>query len=112
MQNHLPNSYVIGNKKALFHTMSHYFQKRGEDPFLYLPLTFHLKNGLEDQQYYDFLKYYHKRARKIAKGENSNGYSGKQYNAWIVKPGENSNRGNGIKVCLTLDEIRAAVRTK
>jgi hypothetical protein len=109
MQNHLPNSYVLGNKKALFHTMSHYFQKRGEDPFLYLPLTFHLQHGLEDQHYYDFLKYYHKRARQITKGESGNG---KEYNAWIVKPGENSNRGNGIKVCLTLEEIRTAVRSR
>ncbi len=28
------------------------------------------------------------------------------YNVWIVKPGENTNRGNGIKVCSTLNEIK------
>lgn len=28
-------------------------------------------------------------------------------NIWIVKPGENSNRGNGITVCSTLKEIKS-----
>lgn len=36
----------------------------------------------------------------------------KEYNAWIVKPGENSNRGNGIKMCLNLDEIKAIVKKR
>ena len=30
---------------------------------------------------------------------------------WIVKPGENSNRGNGIQVWSTLYEINNIVRT-
>lgn len=46
MQNHLINNYVIGNKKALFHTMSSYYASKGEDVFEYLPLTFHIKQGL------------------------------------------------------------------
>lgn len=32
-------------------------------------------------------------------------------NIWIVKPGENSNRGNGIQVCSSLQEINNIVRT-
>ena len=32
-------------------------------------------------------------------------------NMWIVKPGENTNRGNGIQVCSTLHEIQNIVRT-
>jgi len=32
-------------------------------------------------------------------------------NMWIVKPGENSNRGNGIQVCSSLQEINNIVRT-
>ena len=31
---------------------------------------------------------------------------------WIVKPGENSNRGYGIKVCKTLDEIKSIIKQK
>ncbi len=36
----------------------------------------------------------------------------KQYNAWIVKPGENSNRGNGIKMCLNLDDIKSVLKKR
>lgn len=32
-------------------------------------------------------------------------------NMWIVKPGENTNRGNGIQVCSTLREIENIIRT-
>jgi hypothetical protein len=28
---------------------------------------------------------------------------------WIIKPGENSNRGTGINVCDTLEDIQAIV---
>ncbi len=63
MQNHLINNYVIGNKKALFQTMTNYYNSIGQDVFNYLPLTFHIKNGLEDQSYFQFLKYFYKRAK-------------------------------------------------
>ena len=36
----------------------------------------------------------------------------KEYNAWIVKPGENSNRGNGIKMCLNLEDIKAIIKKR
>lgn len=29
IHNHLPNNYVIGNKKALFYTMRNYYNKTG-----------------------------------------------------------------------------------
>jgi hypothetical protein len=32
-------------------------------------------------------------------------------NIWIMKPGENSNRGNGIFVCNTLKEIVAEINS-
>jgi hypothetical protein len=32
-----------------------------------------------------------------------------QRNIWIVKPGENTNRGTGIDVCSDLNEIRHLV---
>jgi len=41
-----------------------------------------------------------KRAKEISKNDDKK--NKKQYNAWIVKPGENSNRGNGIKMCLKI----------
>ena len=33
-------------------------------------------------------------------------------NIWIVKPGEFSNRGNGIIVCKTLEDIKAIVKNQ
>lgn len=48
IQNHLINSYLVGNKKALFQTMTDYYTKIGDDVFKYLPLTFHISQGLED----------------------------------------------------------------
>jgi hypothetical protein len=33
----------------------------------------------------------------------------KYRNIWIVKPGENTNRGQGIEVCSDLNEIRGIV---
>ena len=65
IHNHLPNNYVIGNKKALFYTMSQYYEKKGEKVFEYLPLTFHIQNGLEDPEYLRFLNSYYERAKKI-----------------------------------------------
>lgn len=32
-------------------------------------------------------------------------------NVWILKPGENSNRGNGITVCSTIKEIIAEINS-
>jgi len=46
MHNHLINNYVIGNKKALFNTMSKYYKENNLDVFDFLPLTFHIKDGL------------------------------------------------------------------
>ncbi len=46
VHNHFINSFLIGNKKALFQTMSDYYANKGDDVFNYLPLTFHICNGL------------------------------------------------------------------
>ena len=74
LHNHLPNSYIIGNKKALFKTMSDYYTKKGDDVFNYLPLTFHICNGLEDEKYFKFLNYYYAFAKNS--GNNSSGNNG------------------------------------
>ena len=63
MQNHLQNNYVIGNKKALLKTMSHYYTQIGRNPFEVLPLTFHVCEGVEDPLFLNFLRYYHKKNR-------------------------------------------------
>jgi tubulin---tyrosine ligase len=57
------------------------------------------------------LRYYHKRAKEIARSNQEKG-SRKEYNAWIVKPGENSNRGTGIKMCLSLEDIKNILKKR
>jgi tubulin--tyrosine ligase len=63
--------------------MRFYYEALGQDPFIALPMTFHVKDGLEDPEFSRFLNHY-----------NSND----KQNIWIIKPGENTNRGNGISV--------------
>jgi hypothetical protein len=96
---------VIGNKKALLKTMSIYYKKQNDFVFNYLPYTFHIEKGFEDENYGRFLRYFHQRSKE-------NKLDGSEENVWIVKPGEFSNRGNGIRVCKTLEEIKAILRTK
>jgi hypothetical protein len=42
LHNHYPSNFMLGNKKALFYNMTEYKQFKGEDPFAYIPLTFHI----------------------------------------------------------------------
>ena len=76
--------------------MSNYYSNNGEDVFNYLPMTFHICQGLEDDRYLKFLNHYYSIAKNADPEPND------KFNAWIVKPGENTNRGQGITVCLTL----------
>lgn len=63
--------------------MFHYFtQVKQRDPFDYIPKTYHIRST-EDKEYGTFLR------------ENE----GEPEKVWIVKPGENSNRGKGIRLC-------------
>jgi hypothetical protein len=59
IHNHFCNNFIIGNKKALLQTMADYYATIGKDVFSSLPLTFHIKNGIEDDQYLKFLQYYY-----------------------------------------------------
>lgn len=102
MHNHLSNNFYLGNKKALFHNLKEYYSLTGADLFKVVPLTFHIKKGVKDVQYKRFLAYFQKRHSYIKQQqrEMERGLEEKRKmrNIWIVKPGENSNRGNGITV--------------
>lgn len=65
VHNHVENNFHLGNKKALFHNLKYYYSKIGEDPFDYIPLTFHIVHGFRDMGYKRFIKYYKKRDEKI-----------------------------------------------
>ena len=73
-----------------------------EDVYNTLPLTFHIKNGMNDFEYQKFSEYFESENIKCK----ANKY---RKNIWIIKPGENSNRGNGIKVEQDITKIRSLV---
>lgn len=56
-----------------------------------VPLTFHVTKGSQDEEFTKFTEYFD----SLAAGSKRRG---KAQNVWIIKPGENSNRGNGISV--------------
>lgn len=94
MYNRLENNFHLANKKALFMNMCLYYRKLGLDPFeVALPVTFHIKSQV-DPEYTRFTEYFYKKLRQ--------GTS----NVWIIKPGENSNRGCGIEVANTIENIK------
>lgn len=128
----LEDNFHLSNKKALFFNMSQYYKLMGRDPFEILPLTFHIEEGLNDPEFERFKLYYEQIEKEKSnkrkeleerKWKYLNEHSEEEYdseeekdeeefykvtipkNIWIMKPGENSNRGTGIVVCKNLREI-------
>lgn len=105
IHNHLEQNYYIGNKKALFYNMRAYYNKMQMNIFDALPLTFHIVKGVDDPEYKLFFNYYSQLEENKRRGED-------ERNIWIVKPGEYSNRGHGISVCHSLDDILLRLKGK
>lgn len=86
----------LANKKCLFYNMKEYYRAQGRCVFKdkVFPVTFHITEGTEDPEY-----------AKLAQcfGEFPS-------SVWILKPGENSNRGVGIHVVSSLREVGKRVR--
>ena len=61
-----------------------------------MPLTFHIRKGVVDEEYKRFVEVF-------------NEEKDSEHNVWIIKPGENTNRGHGITVANDLAQIRAIV---
>jgi hypothetical protein len=54
LYNKIEDNYHLANKKALWINMRHYYEAIGEDPFNALPVTFHIKEGLDDPEFFKF----------------------------------------------------------
>ena len=50
----MANNYHLSNKKAIFYNMKVYYEAIGKDYFKSMPLTFHIKEGLNDSQFFKF----------------------------------------------------------
>lgn len=55
----------MNNKKALFLNMRNYYEVLDQDVFDNLPVTFHIKNGLDDPEFHRFKQYYFKTEEDI-----------------------------------------------
>ena len=90
LYNKLEDNYHLSNKKALFINMRNYYESLNEDPFNYIPMTFHVKTGLSDPEFLRFKAYYwdqkHENDKKVEQGQKV-----KRDNIWIIKPGEQTN---------------------
>lgn len=103
--NKLEFNQHLSNKKGLYKALKSYYDSCGLDVFNYHPVTYHVKNTSNDPNYRDFLEMFKKCSRK--------GKSKKRtQNIWIVKPGENSNQGQGIKICKSLIEIKEILNSQ
>ena len=97
MYNKIDANYHLSNKKALFMNVSQYFRALGKDPFeVAIPLTFHIKSS-QDAEFQRFERLFRMSEKK------------EKHNVWIIKPGENTNRGSGIQVANSLGQIRQII---
>lgn len=96
LYNKLEENENICNKKLLFANLKNYYTFIGKQVFEVVPVTFHVKSR-NDPGFNEFEK-------TFAQNEGNN--------IWIIKPGENTNRGKGISVSNSLEEIRAIVNEK
>jgi Tubulin-tyrosine ligase family len=102
LYNKLEHNQHLANKKGLLKSLKAYYETMGKNVFDYHPITFHVTSGDKDPEFMNFVEAYN----KIDKSRKKK----KQKNLWIIKPGENSNRGNGIQVSKSLAEIKQILK--
>ena len=92
--NKIEDNFYLTDKKFLYKLMKRYYEAVNDDVFNHLPLTFHVTNT-NCREFKDFVLAY-----QLGSINNTQ-------NNWIVKPGENSNRGNGISLTNDMNTIMA-----
>ena len=56
MCNKLEHNFQVANKKALFYNMTDYYKGQGLKASQFLPQTFHVRYGLDDKVFQEFVK--------------------------------------------------------
>jgi hypothetical protein len=78
--------------------MKTYYEAVGQENwFDIIPLTFHIKEGIHDKEFFKFCEVF-----KDCENSPYGSFENLGTQVWIVKPGENTNRGCGINVCREL----------
>ena len=96
LTNHIPDNQLITNKKALFRNLHAWYTSQSVDPFERIPVTFHV-NSTDDEEFRQFMEYAAAQPKKKS--------------LWVVKPGENTNRGNGITVQRGSADVKAQLES-
>ena len=55
----------MSNKKAMFLNMRIYYEAMGKDVFSAVPMTFHIKEGLDDPEFTRFKTFYYKEEEDV-----------------------------------------------
>ena len=90
--NHLDGINEVAQKSNLFVNMRDFYEARGKDVFDYMPETYLIPSQANFELHSQW---------KAFKAACQPGQ------LWIFKPGESSNRGNGIKVFNNFEKIKA-----
>lgn len=106
--NHQENNFHLSNKKAIYYNMKIYYEATGQNPFDTIPLTYHIKEGENDREFLKFVDTFN----NPQNNEVLNKYPKYGNSLWIVKPGENTNRGCGIQVSRDLPHIKSLVQVQ
>ena len=101
MHNKLEFNQHLSNKKGLFKNLKNYYTALGKNVFEVVPLTFHIKKGESDPEFFHFIEEF--------KSIEAEKLKTRMVNLWIVKPGENTNRGQGITLASSLSEIKQLI---
>lgn len=96
--NHLTYGSQISQKKFTYLNLLKYYQQSNQNPFDSIPITFHIKY-YQDEEWKKFESYFYSPQEAEYK----------EHNIWIIKPGENSNRGNGITISRDFSEIKKRI---
>ena len=99
--NRIERNFELCSKKRLFGNMVAYYKSQNQDPFVHIPMTFHIVNGPRDPNFLMFKQKFGEIQEKIDYGNDQH-----LNNIWLVKPGEATNRGIGISICSTLYDIQ------
>ena len=103
--NRLEGNEELCNKKKLFYNMVAFYNSMNKDPFKYIPLSFHISKGTKDPNFIRFISKFNSIQSLLSSDKLLN-------NCWIIKPGEDTNRGNGISLSSSIVEISLKVNEK
>jgi len=80
-------NFHLSNKKAIYYNMKVYYESTGHFTFDYLPLTFHITEGVNSKEFERFATVFND--PESSADLRRHPVIGNQI--WIVKPGENTN---------------------